>query len=244
MGISVYTAYTALKDLANKDQRGFITPDVFNATATPAQQMVFNQMLDSVRKKRRMRQGQIDGGFGLSALTRVKEDLSYFAKDLPITFTNGVADKPNDFAYAISAELSDGTHVPILFDENKLSFVRNSTLLSHTTSKPYLLLSNSWQVFPSATTSVTLRYYKVPEGIDSNGDRTQTMPTYAYTTINSLDTYDSDNSVDFELPEYYLPYLLIEMARMVGLNLRDTDLQRYAAIAGKDNDLMVNANDN
>jgi hypothetical protein len=200
-------------------------------------------MLDSVRKKRRMRQGQIDGAFHLSSLTRVKQDLSIFSKDLPITFTNGVADKPNDFAYAISAELSDGTDVPILYDENKFRRVRNSSLLTYTTAKPFVLMSNTLQVTPSATTSVTLRYYKVPEGIDSNGDRTQTMPTYAYTTINSLDTYDSDNSVDFELPEYYLPYILIEMGRMIGLNLRDQDIQRYAAVAGKDNDIMINYNE-
>ena len=242
MYISVYTAYTALKDLANKDQRGFISPDTFNAIATPSQQMIFNQMFDAVRRKNRVRQGQIDGAFHLSTLTRLKEDLSIYAKDLPINFTSGVADKPNDFAYAISAELSDGTEVPILYDENKFRRVRNSTLLSYTTEKPFLLMSNSLQVTPSATTQVTLRYYKQPEGIDANGDRTQTMPTYQYTTINSLDTYDGVNSVDFELPEHYLPYLLIEMGRMIGLNLRDIDVQRYSAIAQKDNDIMVNAN--
>lgn len=243
MALSTYTTYLALKDLANKDQRGFISPDVFNSIAPVSQQMVFNQMFDSVRKKRRMRQGQIDGGSNLSALKRVKEDLSTFAKDLPITFTTGVADKPDDFAYAISAELSDGTHVPILYDESKFAFVRNSTLLSHTTSKPYLLMSNSLQVTPSGTTTVTLRYYKRPEGIDNNGDRTINQPSYAYITVNGLDTYDPDNTVDFELPDFYLPYVLIEMGRMIGLNLRDTDLQRYSAIASKDNDLMVNANE-
>ena len=120
MALSVYTTYTALKDLANKDQRGFVSPDTFNSVAQPAQMMVFNDMFESVKRKRRVRQGQIDGGFHLSQVKRLKEDLSVFAKDLPIQFTNGVANKPEDFAYSISAETSAGLPVQILFDENKI----------------------------------------------------------------------------------------------------------------------------
>lgn len=239
MALSVYTTYTALKDLANKDQRGFISPDTFNSIAQPSQMMVFNDMLESVKRKRRVRQGQIDGGFHLSQVKRLKEDLSVFAKDLPITFTNGVADKPEDLAYAISAETSAGLPIQILYDENKIGYLRNSTLAAPTTTNPVVLMSNSLQVFPSATTSVVLRYYKIPQGIDNNGDRTVSLPSYAYTTINNQDTYDPDNSVDFELPEFYLPYLLIEMGRMVGLNLRDRDVMAYYQMSKKDNDLMA-----
>lgn len=243
MALSVYTTYTALKDLANKDQRGFVSPDTFNSVAQPAQMMVFNDMFESVKRKRRVRQGQIDGGFHLSQVKRLKEDLSVFAKDLPIQFTNGVANKPEDFAYSISAETSAGLPVQILFDENKLGYLRNSTLAAPTSTNPVVVMSNSLQVVPSTVTSLTLRYYKTPQGIDSNGDRTVNLPTYAYTTINNQDTFDPDNSIDFELPEFYLPYLLLELGRMIGLNLRDRDVMAYYQMTSKDNDLMVSINE-
>ena len=244
MPISSYTAYTALKDLANKDQRGAISPDTFNSFAQPAQMMVFNDMLESVRRKRRIRQGQIDGGFHLSSTKRIKEDLSLFAKDAPITFgIGGVADKPDDVAYIIAAETTDGTPIHVLYDENKLRYLTRSPLVAPTASNPTVLCSNSLQMFPTSVTSMVLRYYKVPKGIDSDGLKTASLPTYAYTTTNNIETYDPINSVDFELPEFYLPYLLIELGRMAGLNLRDRDVLAYAQIAEKDNDLMAAINE-
>jgi hypothetical protein len=45
---SVNTVYTALKNLANKDQRGFITPAVFNSFAGVAQLNVYNSLFDKL----------------------------------------------------------------------------------------------------------------------------------------------------------------------------------------------------
>jgi hypothetical protein len=41
---SVNRVYSALKDLVNKDQRGFVTPAVFNNFAQVAQMNLFNKM--------------------------------------------------------------------------------------------------------------------------------------------------------------------------------------------------------
>lgn len=244
MALSVYTAYLALKDLANKDQRGYISPDTFNSFAQPAQQMVYNNMFESVRRKKRIRQGQIDGGFHLSGVKRIKEDLSLFAKDEPITFgVGGVADKPDDLGYIIAAEKTDGTPIHILYDENKLRYLTRSTLAAPTATEPTVLCSNSLQIFPTTVTSMVLRYYKTPTGVDYSGLKTASLPTYAYTTTNNIETYDPVNSVDFELPEFYLPYLLIELGRMAGLNLRDRDVMSYSQMAGNDNDQMSAINE-
>jgi hypothetical protein len=242
MALSVYTVYTALKDLANKDQRGFITPDVFNSLAQPAQMMVFNDMLESVKRKRRIRQGQIDGGFNLSSLKRIKEDLSIFAKDLPIAFgIGGTAEKPEDFAYSIAATKHDGTPIDILYDENKTAYLLRSSLGKPTVDNPVLVMSSSLQIYPASVSSIILSYYKTPSGVDGSGLPSSTLPTYAYTTLNNIETYDPTNSVDFELPEFYMPYLLIELGRMAGLNLRDRDIMAYSQTTRRDNDLLEGA---
>lgn len=241
MAISAYTVYKALKELANKDQRGFVTPQTFNHFAQPAQVMVFNDMFERIRRKRRVRQGQIDGGFNLASTNLSREDLSVFARDLPIAFTSsGVLPKPNNFAYIISVEKTDGTPIDIVYDESKFQFLRRSSLGAPTNSNPAMLVSNSFQLFPATAQTVLLRYYKVPQGIDvATGLQTSNTPIYAYTTINNIETYDPLNTIDFELPEILMPYLLIELGRMIGLNLRDRDVLAYSQIAKKDNDLMT-----
>lgn len=240
MAISSYTVYKALKELANKDQRGFVTPQTFNQFAQPAQMMVFNDMFERIRRKRRVRQGQIDGGFHLASTNMVKEDLSVFARDLPLTFSGtGVVPKPSNFAYVISAEKSDGTPIDIVYAEDKMQFSRRSTLGAPTNATPSLLVSNSLQLYPATAQTILLRYYKLPQGIDvATGLQTSNTPIYSYVTVNSQETYDPINSVDFELPEIFMPYLIIELGRMIGLNMRDRDVMAYSQMTKKDNDLM------
>ena len=53
--ISVYRVYRALKDLANKEQKGFVTPVAFNSFAGMAQMNVYNEMFDELSNERRAR---------------------------------------------------------------------------------------------------------------------------------------------------------------------------------------------
>ena len=65
--VSVLQVYTALKDLANKEQKGFITPQVFNSFAALAQMNVYNEMFSElVDAKRLMRQNLTQEGISLS----------------------------------------------------------------------------------------------------------------------------------------------------------------------------------
>ncbi len=49
---SVNRVYSALKDLVNKDQRGFVTPAVFNNFAQVAQMNIYNDMFDGFDKSK------------------------------------------------------------------------------------------------------------------------------------------------------------------------------------------------
>ena len=48
--ISISEVYDAVRDLANKDQKGFVTPAVFNTFAAVAQQNVYNKIFDEITK--------------------------------------------------------------------------------------------------------------------------------------------------------------------------------------------------
>ena len=52
--VSVLQVYTALKDLANKEQKGFITPQVFNSFAALAQMNIYNEMFSELVDAKRL----------------------------------------------------------------------------------------------------------------------------------------------------------------------------------------------
>jgi hypothetical protein len=112
-------------------------------------------------------------------------------------------------------------------------------LVAPTINAPTLAITNNLNIYPNDAGSVLLTYYKVPRGITTAGVRTLNPPSYAYVMINGVEMFDPVNSIDFELPEYYLPYVLVEMARMAGVHLRDRDIMLYTQIKETEDNIMT-----
>jgi hypothetical protein len=228
---SVNRVYSALKDLVNKDQRGFVTPAVFNNFAQVAQMNLFNKLFSDAALNKRLRQSQFDAGRDKSRVKQANEDLSYFSKKATISLTTGVGDKPSDLARVISLFTTDATakNLELIYDEEKLEYILRSTLSAPTTTYPIALVADDINVFPTSIASVIMRYYKIPQGlVPSTGARTTSSPRFGYTVVAGKEVYDATNSVDFELPEHYFAELVVEIAKLIGVNLRDTEVYAYA----------------
>lgn len=228
---SVNRVYSALKDLANKDQRGFITPAVFNNFAGVAQMNIFNNLFDSTALAKRLRNSALDAKQDKGKMKQIEEDLAVFSKSATVSLTVGVGVKPADLARVISINTtaSPSKSVPVVYDEVNWENVLRSTLSAPTTSFPAALLTNQIEVAPTSIASVKLRYYKQPEGLSpSTGARTASQPRFGYTVVAGKEVYSAANSVDFELPEHYFAELVVEVAKMIGVNLRDQDVYAYA----------------
>jgi hypothetical protein len=228
---SVNRVYSALKDLANKDQRGFITPAVFNNFAGVAQMNIFNNLFDSTVLAKRLRNSALDAKQDKGKMKQIEEDLAVFSKSATVSLTVGVGAKPADLARVISINTtaSPSKSVPVVYDEVNWENVLRSALSAPTTSFPAALLTNQIEVAPTSIASVKLRYYKQPEGLNpSTGARTASQPRFGYTVVAGKEVYSAANSVDFELPEHYFAELVVEVAKMIGVNLRDQDVYAYA----------------
>ena len=228
---SVNRVYSALKDIANKDQRGFISPAVFNNFASLAQMNIYNRLFDEASINKRLRNAQSDAGRDKSRVKQANEDLSYFSKLSTISLTTGVGDKPSDLARVISIITTDATakNVEIVYDEEKIDYILRSTLSAPSTSFPVALVSSDVQVFPTSIASVKMRYYKQPEGLNvTTGARVAIQPKFGYTVVAGKEVYSAANSVDFELPEHYFSDLVVEIAKLIGINLRDQDVYTYS----------------
>lgn len=239
---SVERVFRAVKDIANKDQRGFITPAIFNEFASIAQMNVFNRLFDDMNLSVRMRRAGTDAQRQFAKAKKVQEDLSTFSKKSTLNLAQGVANKPSDFARVISittpAKLTFGqqqqVQVQVVYNTEHIDRILNSDLSRPTTLAPVALIGNQIEVFPNVNTNLTsivLRYYKLPQGIvPTTGAKTTSAPAFGYTSaIPGVELFSAANSVDFELPEHYFTELVVEILGLVGINLRDSDVYSYGS---------------
>lgn len=236
---SVNEVYSALKNLANKDERGFITPKVFNTFTTIAQNKIFNDLFNEMSKAQTLRARNIDAKTHHSYTKRLEEDLAYFSKEETISQSSGVFAKPEDLARVIAMRTagayvfnnSTSTPIDVVYDESKIEYILQSDLSAPSTAHPVAIVSNDIEVFPTNITKIKLRYYKYPEGRNvSTGARTALSPRYNALSLGaSNEVFDPTTSVDFELPDHYVPTLVLEIGKMIGINLRDQDVYAYTS---------------
>ena len=162
--------------------------------------------------------------------------MSVFAKTSTISKSNGVFAKPDDMIYLIGVSTSGSvlfgqstrTNVEILYDESKIDHILKSDLSAPSDNHPVALVSSDIEVFPSTVNKIRVSYYKYPQGIVPNtGAKSASLPNYQYTTSSNVNVFDTANSIDFELPDHYVPELVIELAKLIGINLRDRDVYSY-----------------
>jgi len=236
---SVNEVYSGLKNLANKDERGFITPKVFNTFAAIAQNNIFNDLFNETVKAKNYSMRNIDAQGDKSFSKRLQEDLAYFSKEATLSQSSGVFEKPEDLARIISLKsngsyvfgTSTSTPIDIIYDESKIEHILQSDLSAPSSTHPVAIVSNDIEVFPTTIKKVKLKYYKQPEGRDpSTGKRTALSPRYNALSIGaSNEVFDPTTSVDFELPSHYVPQLIIEIGKMIGISLRDQQVYSYAS---------------
>lgn len=223
-GADIGVVYRTLKDLANKDQQGFISEGEFNNFANIAQLNIFNGLFDELKDAKRLTRAGFNPMRDKSRIKRVEEDLAYFSKSDTITKASGKFAKPTDLARIIgittagSIILNQSTKKPIelCYDEEKIERILISNLSAPTDEFPVALVSEFIHVFPTTVNKIQIRYYKYPESTVS-GVRNSNLPMYSSTASNR----------DFELPEHYTSDLVYEIGKMIGLNLRDSDIVNY-----------------
>ena len=225
---SVYSVYTILKNLANKDEKGFVTPQNFNTFAPVAQQKIVNDLFKSFDLINATSNRGADQSVDVDATKRVREDLnSSFYKSATIAGASGVFTIPNDFMRLVSIK-SGATPVDVLYDNHKLDKILINDISKPSATAPIALLNNNINVYPITVSSIVVSYYKKPQGkLATDGSKTIANPRFGYTVTSGKEIYSAASSIDFELPDHYVPSLVFEIAKMIGVNLSDADIYNY-----------------
>ena len=249
--VSVLQVYTALKDLANKEQKGFITPQVFNSFAALAQLNIYNELFTELVDAKRLMRQNFDPGRDKSVRKQKEEDLSFFHRRKVGVNSNSLIPKPLDLSRVISLHVNSLDSTPLdsvesnfndsdaalnvcelVYDPEKLDRIIGSNL-SHPTSRfPVALVSAvDIEVFPESNV-YSLTYYAKPTSFNSEGEISTDPPFYDFNVVNytgeSLELFDAAGSRNFMLPPHCLNEIVMEMAKLIGIRLRDQSVSVFS----------------
>ena len=233
---SVLKVYNALKDISNKEQKGFITPAVFNSFAHIAQMNVYNELFDDFIKAKGMMRQSMDLGRDRSPRKISAEDVSMYIKDEPLQQIEGNRfEKPSDLGKVISIRVEgeygtseDRVACEMLYDVERINAILGSHLSTPTDDFPVALVSKDIEVFPDTVSEASITYYSLPSSFDYGTTTPSSMQPQIQFLLGSQ-VVDPETSKDFMVPNEYLPEIVFEMCELMGIRLRDQNLMGFGA---------------
>ena len=217
MAISIDTVYQKVLMLANKEQRGYITPQEFNMFADMAQMEIFEQYFYDLSQLSRIHGNSDDQG---DIKRNLEEKISAFER--VTTRNNGNAYSHLNI-YRIGSIDYNGVVVEEI-QQKELAYISTSPKLkpSHLTENMvYYTRANALFFFPSAIAGpFNVNYIKKPD-----------KPSWTYVVVNQKAMYDANNpsQQDFQLHDSEENELVYRILGLAGISVKRPDLTQIGA---------------
>ena len=185
--VSIVRVYDIVRDLANKDQLGFVGIQEFNSFAQAAQSKIYNEIWDEYLLGKKLRRQMADGSGAKSLLQNVDEDLSHYLVEAELdAFTNddvallapaedaaeviyGAFYKPLDFKQLVTLHVGldpqTSNQCEVTRDFMKFKMAHRSRLSAPADAFPLALDKHqTFRISPAvgATDAVFCLYYRQP----------------------------------------------------------------------------------
>jgi hypothetical protein len=243
MAVNVDTVYKTVLSILNKEQRGYMTPQEFNKTATQVQLEIFEQYFDDLNQQLRIPQS--DENYA-DRVANIEEKMSIFETTglctytsnsaggyftLPTTDSYGLVCSPyrlGSLAYKNVYNTSIGPLEEL--QKSEFYYIQNSRLTASTEKNPtFLRESGRIIVAPSSIiTNVTANYIRKP--LDpvwgfTVGSRGQ----YIYNPAPFVPGTPNTGSRNFEVHESEQTRLIIKILMYAGIIIKDPQIVQAAA---------------
>jgi len=222
--VRIDTVYQRVLALANKEQRGYITPQEFNLYANQVQMDIFEEYFYDIDLYNRAPENITE----YSNRENITNDkLAAFKKkqNAPVSLGQGLFEVPDD-VYKLGTVKYQERYVVDEVQEDELIRINSSPLTIPNRTRPvYLRFANNFtidqviQVYPTSITSqLTYNYIKKPSRV-----------TWGYVVVNGNALYNSSTSVNFELHISEQSKLVYKILSLAGINLKDPNLYQMAS---------------
>ena len=200
--VSIDTVYQKVLTFANKEQRGYITPQEFNMFADQAQKEIFEQYF-----------------YDLNQFSRVPENLNEYSntvdninEKIAVFETTGIGTTLASDLYRLGTVIHNGREVEEV-QPNELLYMNSSAILKpKNIRRVYVRKGNTIEITP-ASSSVEYTYIKLPE-----------KPAWGYVVVLGKAMYDSTYTVDFELHPAEETELVYKILKYAGLSMKRDDI--------------------
>jgi len=208
--VNIDTVYQKVLMFANKEQRGYITPQEFNLFADQAQVEIFEQYFYDIDFHAK-RMGNSTEYSDL--IHNINEKVTIFEKTAPLA---GGSLNAIDL-YRLGTVSSGGVEVEQV-QQNEILYLLNSPLTQPTLSRPvYVRNDTTIQIYPTTITSGTYTYVRKP-----------TKPNWSYVVVNSKAMYDNSQAVHFELHQSEESELVYKILKFAGVSMKRSELVQIA----------------
>ena len=221
MAVTIDTVYQRVLAIANKEQRGYITPQEFNLLANQAQLDIFEQYFYDLNQFSRLPGNETRYA---DMIDIIEEKISIFEKfrqDVSMS-AGGVGTLPANTHKlgAVSYNTGSGYVEIEHINQNELNKYINSPLTAPTTTRPIYIKTSETaiQVYPiTITSAVTCNYIAKPASVSWN-----------YTTVLGEPLYNAANSTSFELHESEETELVLKVLELAGVTIKSPDLYQLS----------------
>ena len=226
MAISVDTIYQRVLALANKEQRGYVTPQEFNLLANHAQMSIFESYFYSKNRSTLVEADK--GDDSESSISRLLE-----TKLRPFTSITGLTNGGQGYWTYPAAYQVCLVYGPSGFECKKVSaseLLRAATSVRHASPEPMYCDSTSplgdirvWKngATVSANNTVTCEAIVKP-----------TVVTWGYVVVNNKALYNANTSVNFQLHDSEEDTLVNSILESAGIVLNKPGLVQVASQVG------------
>jgi len=224
--INIDTIYQKVLVLANKEQRGYITPQEFNLLADKAQMDIYTNYFHAL-KMAYVKPIKTQIGAGSDDLEMVQAKLHPFKTNTVFTQV------ANDATASLPANLY---FTDVLLQNNLEVVELTKKEIAYTQNNPLTMATNSRRVYvreqhdgtnhvislyptPTVDTDFDIHYYVVP-----------TPPKWGYVVVNDKALYNNATSIDFLLHPSEEEVLVNRILELSGLSIRSEELAQAAMV--------------
>ena len=223
MAISIDTVYQRVLAIANKEQRGYITPQEFNLFANQAQMDIFEQYFYDIGQFDRRNENDTEYSNMISLLEEKISPFEKFRVNMSAVSGNTLT-LPTD-VYRLGMVTSGSTEIEQI-NKKELIYIEKSPLVAPTSTNPVYVRSTGTtiKIFPSSPTiaysvsNVTCNYVAKPANI-----------IWGYETVSGSALYNVNASTNPQLHESEETLLVLKVLALAGISIEDPQLYQIAS---------------
>ena len=220
--ISIDTTYQTVLALANKEQRGYITPQEFNLYANVAQMSIFEQYFYDLNQFKRVPGNDTNYADMVDLL---EEKISIFKKG-PTSVSHGTSlsalPGSTDYTFYRCDDVVDTSRNKVIEEikSGDIYKTQYSPLIKATTSSPVYYKKDGKIYFIPTTVSPKVNWIRKP--LD---------PNWTYIVVNEKPLYNhgAAGQMDFELHSSEQVELVVKILQLAGIAIKDLNLVQVAA---------------